>query len=127
LDNIDDRCIHLTNNSVNKKSKNFDKENGFLSQAEAASWLDAEYGEGSWKEVKKKMVQQMKESLVAASDNGVKNRKNSCAVYGYDFCLDDKCGVWLIEVNSSPDFSFSSVRNFIRGFFKFCRKSQKRW
>ena len=38
----------------------------------------------------------------------IENRKNSSEIYGYDFCIDDKLGVWLIEVNSSPAWDYSS-------------------
>ena len=55
------------------------------------------------------MKQQIKWSLLCAQENVV-NRKNSGEIFGYDFCIDDDLQVWLIEINASPDFSFSSVR-----------------
>jgi D-alanine-D-alanine ligase-like ATP-grasp enzyme len=30
-------------------------------------------------------------------------------MFGYDFMVDDKNGVWLIEVNSSPAMDYSTV------------------
>ena len=35
-------------------------------------------------------------------------------MFGYDFMVDDKNKVWLIEVNSSPAMDYSTVKfNFI--------------
>lgn len=38
----------------------------------------------------------------------VMNRQNSCELYGYDFMIDASWRPWLIEINSSPDFSYST-------------------
>lgn len=46
-------------------------------------------------------------SLMSSMEH-VQNRKNSSEIYGYDFCIDEQWGVWLIEINSSPSFDFSS-------------------
>ena len=39
----------------------------------------------------------------------IEHRKNSFEMYGFDFMVDSKGKVWLIEVNSSPDMSYSTV------------------
>ena len=41
----------------------------------------------------------------------MEQRSNSHELFGYDYMVDDKFKVWLIEVNSSPDFSYSTVLN----------------
>lgn len=33
-------------------------------------------------------------------------------MFGYDFMIDDKFNVWLIEVNSSPAMDYSTVQYF---------------
>ena len=38
----------------------------------------------------------------------VKARPGSCQIFGYDFIVDERCGVWLLEVNSSPTMEYST-------------------
>lgn len=40
-------------------------------------------------------------------------RKNSVELYGYDFMVDEKNNVWLIEINSSPAMDYSTVISLI--------------
>jgi D-alanine-D-alanine ligase-like ATP-grasp enzyme len=41
-------------------------------------------------------------------------------MFGYDFMIDDKFGVWLIEVNSSPAMDYSTVNNDLFNVKKAC-------
>jgi len=111
LSNIKNRFIHLTNNSVNKKSKNFVEEEGFLSQDEFRDWIETDYFEGAFNKIQEDMKSQVIASILCCQDR-VSNRPNSLEIFGFDFCLDEDLGVWLIEVNASPDFSFSSVTSY---------------
>ena len=46
---------------------------------------------------------------LASSKSKVVERQNSFELFGYDFMVDCNGLVWLIEVNSSPDLSFSTA------------------
>lgn len=111
LKDIKNRFKHLTNNSVNKKAENFVKEEGFLRQEEFRTYIDNQRGEGSFKKIQEQMKQQVIASILAAED-GIVARQNTNSIFGYDFCIDESLKVWLIEVNASPDFSYSSVTFF---------------
>lgn len=111
--NLKDRYSHLTNNSVNKNSKRFEKEAGFLNQTDFAEYLKTmgyESEDPFMKVIQPRMKEIVKASLMCVQDM-VENRKNSSEMYGYDFSIDDQLGVWLIEINSSPAWDYSSVRS----------------
>jgi hypothetical protein len=46
-------------------------------------------------------------SLISVQDTII-NRQNSWELFGYDFMLDENYNTWLIEINSSPDLSYST-------------------
>lgn len=50
-------------------------------------------------------------SVMIASQDKVGSRKNSCAIYGFDFMIDSNFNVWLIEINGSPAMPFNRVNN----------------
>lgn len=53
----------------------------------------------------------MKQGLVGsllASQEAMDRRKNSFELYGADFMVMEDFTVWLIEINSHPDMSYSS-------------------
>jgi hypothetical protein len=116
--NIKDVYSHLTNNSINKHAKGFEKEAGFLSQADFADYLknlprdEVRNGEEVIDDPFFEKIQpKMKEIVIATLQSvqeSIENRKNSSEIYGFDFCIDDKLNSWLIEVNSSPAWDYSS-------------------
>lgn len=53
----------------------------------------------------------MKQGLVGsllASQEAMDRRKNSFELYGADFMIMEDFSVWLIEINSHPDMSYST-------------------
>jgi len=69
---------------------------------------DGKVVEDPWREiVQPAMKNAVLRSLECAQDN-VMHRPNSFELFGYDFMIDEDLKVWLIEVNSSPDLSYST-------------------
>lgn len=79
-------------------------------------YLKEQYGSDVFNE---KIKPQMKQCVIWALEcvqDMVENRKNSHEFYGVDFMIDEDLTVWLIEINSSPDMEYSTVRDFYEEF-----------
>ncbi|OMJ74302.1 hypothetical protein SteCoe_26789 [Stentor coeruleus] len=108
-DNITNPYIHLTNNSISKKSTKFSS-----SEIKGCMWSIEQFQEYLKNEKNidvwntqifpaiKKIV---KYSLLAIGNLG---RKNSFEILGYDFMIDDTLKPWLLEINSSPAMDYST-------------------
>lgn len=62
----------------------------------------------------------MKQGVIGSlltSQDAMDQRKNSFELYGADFMVMDDFSIWLIEINSHPDMSYSS-----RVTTKLCRE-----
>lgn len=108
--NLNDRFIHLTNNSVAKNAKQLeivgDGNMWFIEQLQ--DHLIKEYGSDLWNEkIKPKCKEIVINSLQAVQDQ-IDTRKGSMELLGYDIMVDDKFNAWLIEVNSSPTMEYST-------------------
>lgn len=112
LSDLSNKFSHLTNNSINKHAKNFEKESSFLGQDEFAEYLktlpNLTFKDPFAEKIQPKMKEIVKYTLMCVQDM-VENRKNSSEIYGYDFCIDDQLNPWLIEINASPAWDYSSV------------------
>jgi len=108
---IEDKYIHLTNNAVQKYSKNYGKhESGnIVSLKEMEKYLPADNPKINMQSIKDRMKE-----LIRISMESVKNRLNASErkqcfeVFGYDFILDSEYNVWIIEVNSNPSIEESN-------------------
>lgn len=112
LDNQKDRYAHQTNNSVNKNAEDYNGLEMFWEMNQLESYLLEEKGYDHYNEVIKPRMKDIVKYSLQSSQDLIDNRKNSSEIYGYDFCLDDNFEPWLIEINSSPAFDFSSVSFF---------------
>ena len=117
--NLQNKFVHLTNNSVVKNSEQF-----YTTEIEGSMWHSEEFaellrekeGRDVWEEtIKPKMKQIVKWSLECVQDL-VHHRDNSYELYGYDFMIDENYNPWLIEVNSSPalDYSTSVTKTLVK-------------
>ena len=90
--NLRNRYIHLTNNSITKNSNNF-----YFNEIRECMWHGEElqeylrktWGRDIWTE---KVVPEMKKIIIHSLEcvqEIIENRKNSFELYGYDIMLDE--------------------------------------
>ncbi|CAD8172525.1 unnamed protein product [Paramecium octaurelia] len=107
---LENKMSHLTNNSIQKKGENFyksDIEGNMWNQEQFSDYLMKTHQVNFMEIIRPQFEQAIIWSLQSVQDQ-VEQRKNSHEILGYDFMIDDKFHVWLIEINSSPDFSYST-------------------
>ncbi|XP_057329211.1 tubulin glycylase 3A-like isoform X1 [Microplitis mediator] len=106
--------IHLSNHAVQckyKNSPNRDKALPIENMWDATTFkqfLKSQGHSNAWDEL---IYPGMKQSLVGsllASQEAMDRRKNSFELYGADFMVMEDFSVWLIEINSHPDMSYST-------------------
>lgn len=109
-ENLRDRFIHLTNNSVAKNAKHLeivgDGNMWYIEQLQ--DHLKTTYGRDIWTEdIEPKVKDIIIYSLQSVQDM-LDTRKGSMELLGYDIMIDDQFNPWLIEVNSSPTMEYST-------------------
>jgi hypothetical protein len=99
---------HLTNDAVQKKHKDYGKYEPYnkLSYADLETLLKSK--ELSYEATLSRMKELARISIKAVEDK-FKGDKNifSFEVFGYDFLIDSKGKVWLIEINTNPCLEFA--------------------
>jgi len=125
-ENMDNKFVHLVNNSIGKYSKQYNQklvaEDG--KEIESCMWSSEDFKEycktvAGEDHFTNKIQPRMKEiaiwSLMAVQDL-IEHRKNSWELYGYDFMIDDQFQTYLIEINSSPacDYSTHVTERFVK-------------
>ena len=109
-DNLMDRFIHLTNNSVAKYAKEVSVvgEGNMWFVEQLQEYLIKKTGRDIWtEEIKQKCKDIIIYSLQSVQDC-LDTRKGSMELLGYDIMIDEDYNAWLIEVNSSPTMESST-------------------
>jgi len=110
---LKNRFAHLTNNSVSKHAKEFEeqRDDTMWHSSSFQEHLKSVHGgadEDPWlSKIQPKMKEIVLRSLESVQDV-MQARPNSFQLFGYDFMVSDDLETWLIEVNSSPDLSYST-------------------
>ena len=100
--------VHLTNNSIAKKSKLFDRSESMCHVAEFRAYLQETHGRNLWDEsIFPRIKQIVRWSLQSIGRIGYRKGKNF-ELFGYDFMVDANLQPWLLEVNSSPSMEYST-------------------
>jgi tubulin monoglycylase TTLL3/8 len=110
LDDFKNIFSQLTGNSIAKHSTKFDN-----SEIEGDMWeieqfrefLKEKYKKDCWPEIQEKIKKIVIYSLQCAKHKII-NRNNSHEILGFDIMIDDLLNVYLIEINLSPDWTYST-------------------
>jgi hypothetical protein len=62
-----------------------------------------------WNEVLRPQIAKIVKLSLQSAQDVIDGRAASFEVYGFDFMIDADLHPWLIEINSSPDFSYSTA------------------
>ncbi|XP_025267487.1 tubulin glycylase 3A isoform X1 [Camponotus floridanus] len=114
--NLDDfhESIHLCNHAIQCKYNNCGDRDPALpadnmwDATTFKEFLKSQGHDNVWDEL---IYPGMKQGLVGsllASQEAMDRRKNSFELYGADFMIMEDFSVWLIEINSHPDMSYST-------------------
>ena len=112
--NPDDQWVHLTNNAVQKNTKNYGEfeEGNQLSFKQLQQYIDEHYKHKNinfFEDCIPKMKEMIKHSLLATRKKLNPNNYKMCfELFGYDFIMDEDFNLWLIEVNTNPWLEESS-------------------
>ncbi|KAM4715161.1 tubulin polyglutamylase ttll6 [Anableps anableps] len=117
--NVADVCMHLTNYSINKNSKNFVRDEDFGSKRKLSSFnkhleLISCNTEKMWNDIEDIIIK----TLISAHPI-LKHNYHTCfpthttgsacfEILGFDVLLDHRLKPWLLEVNHSPSFTTDS-------------------
>lgn len=105
LDNIHNRFIHLTNNSIQKHNK------AKKDQIDESMWEMERFakhiGIEKWKVIQEK-IKNIVVWSIKSCEGHVTAKKGSCEMVGFDFMIDDLFNPWLIEINMSPSMDSST-------------------
>lgn len=111
IDNLKNRFIHLTNNSIQKNSEHFENteiEGSMWHSEEFGEYINEEAGSDLYEEKIKPQIKKIVLYTLECVQDMVENTKCAAELYGYDIMIDQDYRPWLIEINSSPAMDYST-------------------
>ena len=109
---ITNQYIHLTNNSISKKSTGFaqNEVDGCMMNIEGFQrFLTSSFGQDKWKSKIQQDIKNIVLIVIKAVGSKITHRAGSFELLGFDFLIDDELTPWLLEVNTSPALDYSTV------------------
>ena len=110
LDDFKNIFSQLTGNSIAKHSEKFENseiEGDMWEIEQFREYLQQREGKDVWPEIQNKIKKVVIYALECAKHKIIK-RKNSWEILGFDIMIDDLLNVYLIEINLSPDWTYST-------------------
>ena len=108
---LENRYIHLTNNSVTKNCKVEEEiEGNMWSAMEFEDYLKntVPQEDNLYQEKIKPSMKKIVYSSLLSAQKHMETNKNAFELFGYDFMIDEQYNVWLIEINCSPAMDYST-------------------
>ena len=100
----------LTGNSIAKHSTQFDKseiEGDMWETKQFREYILNTYGKDYWPEIQEKIKKIIIFALESAKHK-ICDRKKCFELFGFDIMVDESLNVYLIEINMSPDWTYST-------------------
>ena len=110
LDDFKNIFSQLTGNSIAKHSEKFENseiEGDMWEIEQFREYLKERFGKDCWPEIQEKIKKIVIYALQCAKHKII-SRKNSHEVFGFDIMIDELLNVFLIEINLSPDWTYST-------------------
>ena len=110
IDDFKNIFSQLTGNSIAKHSEKFENseiEGDMWEIAQFREYLQKREGKDVWPEIQQKIKKIVIYALHCAKHKIMK-RKNAFEILGFDIMIDDLLNVYLIEINLSPDWTYST-------------------
>ena len=110
LDDFKNIFSQLTGNSIAKHSEKFENseiEGDMWEIEQFREYLQKREGKDVWPEIQQKIKKIVIYALHCAKHKIMK-RKNAFEILGFDIMIDDLLNVYLIEINLSPDWTYST-------------------
>ena len=113
-DNIADRFIHLTNNSVAKYAEGtttvtYPIDGNMWCLDDMRAHLQEEFGWDVWEDKLKEQSKNIVINCLESVQDMFECKKGCFELFGFDLMVDDDFNMWLIEVNSSPAMDYSTA------------------
>ena len=110
LDDFKNIFSQLTGNSIAKHSEKFENseiEGDMWEIEQFREYLKQREGKDVWPEIQNKIKKIVIYALQCAKHKIMK-RKNAFEILGFDIMIDERLNVYLIEINLSPDWTYST-------------------